>query len=450
MATAWTQGPDAAVTERRARRDSWWLFLFVTIALVPVVVPTGPAESAIVDIVSAIALPIFAASVMVRRRSITLPFLLPVFLMSVGSLIATVNAISPADAMLAMVQDFYLYAWFIMLVNLLSDGRDLKTFRMIWLWTANVIALFGIYRVMVNGHAGLLDLVRPRGARAISTFYDPNMCANYLVLSLWVVVGLGEEIGRVLRWGSIALILLAIVATKSNGGFTALGVGFVVWLLARVWTMRISPAGLAAMGLLGAALVLGGLWVVRGMGIGEAQLGAVAENSSLGRSEHSSEGRFQIWGQLLKRYFQTPVGIGPGNSANVPLTAEQRERPNSYMSKEAHNDYLAYLIERGPIGLLGLLLLKGDAFRRVILWWRRRRRQGHLTGGVLVAASLAAMASMAAHSLTLETLHFRHEWLFLAMVCSLDGMVFRARRAEREPATTPLVQPARTRTAAVA
>jgi O-antigen ligase len=152
----------------------------------------------------------------------------------------------------------------------------------------------------------------------------------------------------------------------------------------------------------------------------------------------------------LKRYARTPAGIGPGNSQNVPLSAEERERPHSYMSKEAHNDYLAYLIERGPLGLLGLLLLKVAAFRRVILWWRRRRRQGHITGGVLVASSLAAMASMAVHSLTLETLHFRHEWLFLAMVCALDGMVFRARRVEPEHAATPLVPPARTRAAAVA
>jgi O-antigen ligase len=450
MATAWTQGRDPAVTPMRARRDSWWLFLFLTIVLVPVVVPTGPAESAIVDVVSAIALPIFAASVAVRRRPITVPFLLPVFLMSVGSLIATLNALSPSDAYLAMAQDLYLFAWFIMLVNLLRDGRDLTTFRVMWMWTANAIALYGIFVVMTQGHSHLLDLLRPRGARAISTFYDPNMCANYLVLSLWIVFGLGEEIGRLVRWGSIGLLLLGIVATKSNGGFTALGVGFGVWLLARAWTTRISPAGLAALALLGASLVLGGLWVVRGMGVGEAQLGQVAENSSLGRSGHSSEGRFQIWGQLLKRYARTPAGIGPGNSQNVPLSAEERERPHSYMSKEAHNDYLAYLIERGPLALLGLLLLKVGAFRRVILWWRRRQRQGYVTGGVLVASSLAAMSSMAVHSLTLETLHFRHEWLFLAMVCALDGMVFRARRVEREPAASPLVQPARTRAAAVA
>ena len=291
MATAWTRGrmplwPDAGSA------DSAIVFLF------------SPScwcrwwfrqidESAIVDIVSAIALPIFAASVAVRRRPITVPFLFPVFLMSVGSLVATINALSPSDAYLAMAQDLYLFAWFIMLVNLLRDGRDLTTFRVIWMWTANAVALYGIFVVMTQGHAHLLDLLRPRGARSISTFYDPNMCANYLVLSLWIVFGLGEEIGSLVRWGSIGLLLLGIVATKSNGGFTALSVGFGV-LIGRLGRSR-SPRRGWPLGLLGASLVLGALCGSRHGGGRGASWGRW-RRASLGRSEHSSEGRFQIRG----------------------------------------------------------------------------------------------------------------------------------------------------------
>lgn len=450
MPTAWTPGPGAAVPPpTRGRRDSWWLFLFLTIVLVPVVVPTGPAESAIVDIVSAVGLPIFAATVAVRRRPLTIPFLIPIFMISLGSLVAMLNAISPGDAYLAITQDFYVFAWFVMLVNLLREGRNLTTFRVIWMWTANAVALFGIYRVLTVGHMGLAGLISPRGFRAISTFYDPNMCADYLVLSLFVVVGLGEEIGRFVRWGSIGLLLVGILATKSNGGLTSLGVGLAAWLLARAWTLRISPAGLAALGLLGASLALGAFWVVKGMGVGEAQLDSAASSSVLGRAGHSSEGRFAIWGALLKRYAKTPLGIGPGNSQSVPLSAEERERPNSLMSKEAHNDYLGYLIERGPLALLGLLFLKLGAFRRVISWWRRRVQQGYRTGGVFIAASIAALVASSVHSFTLETLHFRHEWLFLAMVCALDGMVFRA-RVERGETPAPYLEPVRNRAAAVA
>jgi O-antigen ligase len=170
--------------------------------------------------------------------------------------------------------------------------------------------------------------------------------------------------------------------------------------------------------------------------------------SVLGRAGHSSEGRVHIWQSLLRRYVEKPLGIGPGNSAELQLSAEERERPDSMLSKEAHNDYLAYLIERGPLALLGLLILKLLALGKVVGWWRRRVSAGERSGGVLAAAALAALMASSAHSITLETMHFRHEWLFLALVCSMDGMVFHARRAERHSRSA--AAPAGRRVAAVA
>jgi hypothetical protein len=445
MQPAWTDGSgSAAPSAERRRGDSWWPFLFLTIALVPVVVPTGPAQSAFVDVMSAIALPIFAASVAVRRRPITIPFLLPVFLIGVGSLLATINAVSPGAAYLAMAQDFYLFAWFVMLVNLLRDGRDLTRMRVAWMWVANAVAIYGLSLVVTQGQDSLLSIWQPRGVRAVGTFYDPNMFANYLVLSIFVVLGLSEEVGRLVRWGSLALLLTTLLATKSNGGLVALGAGGAAWLLARAWTLRISPGGLLATALFGGALVLSGVWIVKGMGVGETELAEVSSSTVLGRSSHSSEGRFQIWGSLLRRYVDTPLGIGPGNSAMQPLTVEERERPDSFLSKESHNDYLGYLIERGPLALLGLLALKLTVFGTIVDWWRRRSRQGHLSGGAFAAAAIGAVVASAAHSFTIEVLHFRHEWLFVAMICAAEGMVFRARQAHRA-VRAPYVEPIRRR-----
>lgn len=431
------------------KRDAWSLFLFLTVALVPVVVPIGPNQSAIVDIVSLIGLLVFGASVLVRRQPVSIPFLIPVFLIGIGSLIATVNAVSPQASALALVQDVYLFAWFVALVNLLRQGRDLTAFRVTWMWVANAVAIYGLAMVMSRGHLSIFDLMGPKGARAMGTFYDPNMFADYLVLSLFVVLSLGEEIGRLLRWASIALLLTAIVATKSNGGVTSLSVGLAAWLLARAWTARLSPAGLLALGLFCATAVLGGLWLVKGMGFGEKTLEGVQSRSVLGRAGHSSEGRIHIWQSLLQRYADKPIGIGPGNSSELLLTAEERERVDSMLSKEAHNDYLAYLIERGPLALLGLLILKLQALGKAASWWRRRVSEGHRSGAALAAATLAALVASSMHSITLETLHFRHEWLFLAMVCAMDGMVFRARRAERHSRGS-FAEPAGRRVAAVA
>jgi O-antigen ligase len=115
---------------------------------------------------------------------------------------------------------------------------------------------------------------------------------------------------------------------------------------------------------------------------------------------------------------QTPLGIGPGNSAGQRLSLGHRERKHSYLSKEAHNDYVGYLVERGPLGLLSLLILVVQPF--VALWWvlkkntDRRWKAG--VGGALAAALVGGLVATTIHSFVIEKLHFRHFWMFLAIV----------------------------------
>jgi O-antigen ligase len=288
--------------------------------------------------------------------------------------------------------------------------------------------------VLTQGHQSLASLVGPKGLRATGTFYDPNMFADYLVLSFFLVLSLGEEAGRALRWGSGLLLITAVLASKSNGAITSLAVGLAVWMVARAWTLRLSPAALLGRSLIVGSLALAGVWLVQGYGVGKAQVERLSSESVLGRAGHSSEGRFHIWTALLRRYADHPLGIGPGNSRQLELTIEERERPNSFLSKEAHNDYLGYLVERGPLALLALLALKLQAFGKVRSWWRGRLQQGLDSGGALAAAAMGALAASVTHSFTLETLHFRHVWLFLALICALDGMVLRPRDERRRSA----------------
>jgi len=101
----------------------------------------------------------------------------------------------------------------------------------------------------------------------------------------------------------------------------------------------------------------------------------------------------------------------------------ERERPGSLRSKEAHSDYLAYALERGPFGLVGLLLWIGQGFAMVS---GARRRLGLRAGGSekgdgLWAAFLGPLAGTAVHSTVIEKLHFRHYWLFLAIACAMAG-----------------------------
>jgi len=419
----------------RSKLGAWTPYLVLVVCLVPVIVPPGPGRTAIVDALNIPALGIFAASVLMTRRPIQVPFLIPVIFMSLGSLAATVNAANPSAAILTMVQDAYLYLWFVMLANVMHERGDFRGLRLAWVCVANVIAIIGIAQVVLHGNPSLQNLIIPKGFRALGTFDQPDTLSDYLVMSIFIVLSLNEEVGRVVRWSSIGIMCAGIVATKANGGLGSLAVGLIAWTLVRAWTKRVSYPKLISGALIAFSVGLATVWLVVGMGLGSGQFRELQTGSILGRVGHSFEGRVKIWGSLLHRYRGNPLGYGPGNSRWQTVSVEERERPlasgtDPFLSKEAHNDYLAYLIERGPLALLALLVFKFQVFGRITRWWRGRAAsaQGWVRGGPLAAATFGAWVASWINSNTIETLHFRHVWLFLALVYALGKVDGDARR----------------------
>jgi hypothetical protein len=423
----------------RGRIDGWGIYLLLLVCLIPVVVPSGPARLAFVDGLIVLGLGAFGIQFLAQRESIQIPYLGPVFMIAVGSIVAVSSALSPGLSFLAMAQDAYLFLWFIMLVHLLKD-RDLIPIQRTWMWVGVAISLYGLFILMTEHHMGLLDMVKPRGRRELSTFYDPNMLAGYLVMSVFFVLSLGKRVSPLLKWGSIGIMMVGILASKSLGGNSSLMVGLAVWALMRARTRRSHPLLVAVAGLLAVCMALLTVWLTVGMGVGSAELSEFESHSFLARASHSSAGRFTIWKNLEDTYKRHPLGIGPGNSSSLTFkSAAQRLRPGSLQAKEAHNDYLAYAIERGPLGILGLLLMLGAAFGK--LFAAARPPEGRAPPddrlGPLVAAAAGALAASAVHGLTIEVLHFRHFWMLMAIICAIDLMAKGQRARGGVPAEHP-------------
>jgi O-antigen ligase len=191
-----------------------------------------------------------------------------------------------------------------------------------------------------------------------------------------------------------------------------------------------------ASGMLGVALVTAAVWLNVGFGLGAAELRDLQRESFLARATRSSEGRFTIWKNLQNVYSKRPFGIGPGNSSSLTVSVENRIRQNSLQGKEAHNDYLAYAIERGPLGILGLLVMLGMAFAKVFSAAGRCRGHDDKDAAMapLMAALGGALAASAVHGLTIEVLHFRHFWMLLAVICAAESQVQRRRAEQDAPA----------------
>ena len=396
------------------------LYLMTAAVLAPIAVPAGPANTALLDAVNVIALAAFLIVTLRHGAPVRFLFAVPMIVILARSLVASGNAISVSASFLSLTRDVYLYLWFVMLVAVMSRSADRVRVRLAWLAAACALALGTLGAAFVQGDLSLPSLLMARGPRLSGTFPNANMFADYLMLSAFIALGLIGRLRLALLAPALALLGLALLTTKSNGGLTSLAAGVAVWLPARAWYGGVAlPRVAGAVALALAGLVLLG-WVATQTGTGTEMVRRVRERSVLARISHSSESRQDIWRPLERKYEETPVGLGPGNSSSQPLEIGERERPDSFISKEAHNDYVAYAVERGPLALLALLAWTAQVF--VMLLAARARTAagaGHAAADpALLAALLGGLVGTCVHSMVIEKLNFRHFWLFLSLACA--------------------------------
>src|SRR6478736_4146851 len=208
------------------------------------------------------------------------------------------------------------------------------------------------------------------------------------------------------------------------GMVVGLGVGVVVGS----WRSR---GAIAATGLACVLAAAAGA-VVTSVDWGSVQASAAAGgpvlHDSFGRGDSSSQDRQVLFSEGVRLFWDgTLVGVGPGRTKEALASI-----PAPYV-KEAHNDYVATLVELGLIGGVGLVVLLASAAARLARVAGRCGR-GMAEGGpgrsgdpgpvtVLVPSPhcLAALgAAFLMAGLFYEVLHFRHLWAVLGLVAGLD------------------------------
>ncbi len=422
----------------------WRGYLVLATLLAPMCVPQGPGQSGLLDILNLPALFFFGLLLLGGRR-IKTPMFFAVLIIAIGSVLATFSAPSMSKAALTVTQDFYLFSWFLLVVNVLRGERDLHAMRVAWMWAGVGVSLWALLQVLLDT-GSLTGLLGARGLRPHGTMYNSNMLADYLVISLFVAMSLVKDLPRRITIPACGVLLLALIATKSNGGMISLGAGLAVWLVVKSIASRLPLRPVLAVMAVVVGLAGFAWWLNVEWRVGDAQLEAIQRHTFAGRMEHSAESRGRIRESLQRAYSRSPLGIGPGNSEALTVSIAERERRDSYQSKEAHSDYLAYAIERGPLGLSGLLVLTFMGFVHVAGYWKHSAPSGTRAerASLWTASMAAALTSSAVHSTVIEKLHFRHFWLLLAMVCASTYIAKRhaARRLLRlGAAPRPVVAP---------
>jgi len=386
------------------------------IAGLPLLLPKGPGNSAPADVLIAatvITVLVWAASVRARVR---VPYVVPVALLIVAGALGGLAGREPGSAVIALGQDLFMLAWCAAIATLARTPAALGVILRVWAWSA--IAWAGILvGAAATGQRSLAGLGSHGGGRARFMFDHPNLAASYFAVSLFVVLLAGRPRNKTARAGAVLLLFAAVVLTGSNAALLGLAVGGSVSIAVAVARRVDLVAGVAILIVLVVAGAGGWFALTR-----TGATSRVDETSnrfirySIARGDRSLDARLDLFKEELDLFrLQALTGIGPASTREV-LSSNQTAKV-----KEAHSDYLAALVERGPLGVVALLaLIVAVAIRFV------GTAPGALTPGFArVASGTAAMVGagvlIAIGAITHEVLHYRHAWALFGIFAAIHS-----------------------------
>lgn len=390
---------------------------FLTAAFVfqPILRPAGPGNSSPVDVLTVGA--ILASIVWARtsHRKLRAPYSLGVAVMVIAGCASGIAGPLPSLGSLTVVIDILLLLWCTALVNLLDRPRALRTALTAWCRAGVGWAL--VVAIAHFAHLSALEgLTAADGNRVLFTFGDPNYAAAYWVTTILVLYATGVPRRRWVRWVGYALLLWALLLTESNGGALELAVGLTFIHVVKNYRRRGwigAVATVLIVGLsIGAFLTILPLSAMRQDALNSGQPLLV---NSIGRSGQSSSERGVLVKESIQLYERSDGIIGLGPATTKPLLTLWQYP----YAKEAHDDYLAALVERGLLGVVGLLILIGSIASRASPVIRRGLSPPFAAAVPRPEGIVAAVVALGVAASYYQTLHFRFEWAIFAFIAIL-------------------------------
>ncbi len=400
---------DRTKTASSLSRQITNLWIIGILVLLPVDLGQLPLNVNLVDAWIVLGLPFLWLSFAHGRKLVGLSYALPMWVIMVASLVSTFAAPRPSLSLIVMLKELFLFVWFISLASLLAGLEPVDLRLMLWVWLVTVV-LHGCLVLAQFMSPPLWQMVSRLMDRSSSfAHYRPSgLFANANKAAFFHLFGYVPLLLLKLPRSPGVILAIVLLAPMLATGSMAAAIAFTVGLLTATALIALSGRVMHVF------KVLARVALVIPLLVGLAYP-VVASNQRLeehltqilfGRSERSSAGRFDLWQRGVETYLNNDVvlfGIGPENFRVV-----------DYQGKQLHNDLIAFSVERGLVGALGLvsfaLLAASKAFHLLRLGMKQRDRV-HVGVVVFFAAVLAAVVE----SLTHQSFHYHELWLVLAL-----------------------------------
>ena len=383
--------------------------------MLPLLVPSGPFNIAPVDVPIAIVIGATMLWASLSGRQLRFAYVVPVALFVGGGVIGALRGPVPGKGAVALVQDLELLVWCWALLNVGSTAHRLGVLMRTWAYAS--VAWAGVmFLGLFTGIKYLSGLNSSEGTRTALTFLDPNQTGNYFFISIMVVWATQCPQRRAWRVFAYCMLFAAIVSTGSSGALVSLALGAGVAGFLGIRRVRgpvaaISFAALAAL----AVFAFHSTVSISSIQNAAADSKYAFIRNGIGRGAQSVGSRTSILGETTGLYESSgPLGAGPTSTKPRLRSAQSSE------VKEAHDDYIAALLERGLIGLVGLLLLVGSLLQRTAAFSTGRLSPAFdkvvPKPNALLGAVAGTMVAMAVY----EVLHVRHVWALFAFVAAVS------------------------------
>lgn len=379
--------------------------------MLPLLNPKGLVHSAPADLVLGAGILMIAVWAGTTRARVHVPYVVPVGGLAVAGLVAALAGDAPIPGGSAVLQDVFLLGWCAAVTSVCRTPRALQSIVRAWCLSATAWAVLLVV-LTLSGQSALAGVRAGGVGRARLLFDHPNMAGNYFVIAFFVVLAARYPRQPMARALAVAVLLAAVLLTGSNAALLCVPVGGLVIVFLRARSQGGPVTALAVV--LCLILAGGAAWAV----VAEPIVARIEQSESsivrysVARSSRSASARESLFTSQYELFRDSNLlGIGPA------ATRLALGETGAAKVKESHNDYLATLVERGPLGVVALLVLMGAVGVRAL----SAQRLSPVYASVIPnpAALAAAAVAFAVTALTHEVLHYRHLWTLLAVLAVL-------------------------------
>lgn len=330
---------------------------------------------------------IFGEGYTIKQSFVHMPIV--VFILAI--IIATVTSLDPMGSFRDLAIHLSALGLLFIMVNSVNSKSELNVMLTAFVFTATLVALYGIYQYFVGVEldpAWVDKAINPDiTIRVFSVFGNPNILAEYLIMSIPVSVALFWNSKRLIKKSIFLLtsMILAgtLVLTLSRGGWVgfAFGIFVFMFLVEKRLLLLCIPVGVLSVFVLPQSI------------INRIQtIGNLTDSSNAWRIT-----TWQITTDIIRDHWVAGVGFG-----YMPFKKTFETYIRTMPTSHAHNTYLEIAAELGIVGIILFIILIFVIYKYAIIN-SKKSKDKYIK--IITAGLLGGIASLLFHGLVEHVLY---------------------------------------------